>query len=203
MPTYHMIGWQLQSGAKHLLLGDSTHHGGDLVDSVMKYDAAEHGATPPLGCCCTEGEECPCGSTPTSFPSIGTTLTISFTNKTGDCTCLPDSVTLTYSISDMTGCGYTGVWFGQTDPDDNCDMCADEGGPVGVYILFFCTPITGFSPHEYQLAFVCPSPDCNITTDADFLTTIVQCQPLILTGTYTPPGGFQPCTGGFDYTITE
>jgi hypothetical protein len=105
-----------------------------------------------LGCCCATGSECPCGHAPTSVPSVPTTLYAILTNKTGNCTCLPDNTPIYYDAEHSW-------WI--SDPFLGCPCGFDESGEIPAYLIFRCYP------GGYQFVPICD--DVSIETGGSSL----------------------------------
>lgn len=123
----------------------------------------------PASGCCPPGTE------------IAATLTATISNKTGDCSCLPSTVTLNYLGSDPGG-GIIGQWFGSYS---ECTSCA---------IDFKCiTQPTGFA------WFLGPS-----SCGAQVTLVSASCSPLVVIfDVDNALGGTTNCTGSYRVTITE
>lgn len=125
------------------------------------------GGTP--GACCCPGVDIP------------TTLTATISNKTGDCSCLPATVTLNYLGSDPGG-GLAGQWYGSYA---ECSSCA---------IDFKC--ITNDDGCEWQLG---PS---SCAASATLVSS--SCNPFeMVFDVNNGVGGALNCTGTYRVTITE
>src|SRR5688572_14387516 len=108
--AYQLYGWVLRNGERHVLKADAIHHPGFAGELIKAEGDLQEECCCPL--CCCEFEDCVVGGTVTPPATLTATLT-----TTGDCSCMPSSITLTY---DGPGtCSWSGSAMSTClDPDE-------------------------------------------------------------------------------------
>lgn len=180
MPYKFIIPPPGRTDMKFMLTDPVNHPNNTPYVMLLKQDGVTHDET----CCCVT---CCCrfdcngagGTTPTPDP-----LTATLTDKTGDCGCLPSSVTLNFGgpSCDWTGSGATTC--GSPDP-----------GPLLLTVV--CTPTPpDCSNDNWELLAGCG------VAPGGFPLTVVSCNPLILQSGVIDVPGTACCSGTFKVTIT-
>lgn len=133
-------------------------------------------------CCCDNPVQTLCCCPGTEIP---TTLVATISDKTGDCTCLPDEVILTYLGSSEID-GIMGEWQG--------DYAECDGG--GCAINLKCM-------RDEDLNCYWELGPASCAAGAVFMSELSSCDPLVLVFDLDNSiGGTTNCTGTFRVTIT-
>lgn len=126
-------------------------------------------------CCCVSTLDNDCCN------GVPLTLTATISNRTGDCTCIVDSCTLTY---------------------------VNDGDPEHAW---YSDEFTGDCGHSYRFRFFCVGPGCAWSLDDALISPSIptitpvscSCSPFeVVLDVSVPAGPPQTCTGDFRITIT-